>query len=95
MRDAIDGCRDRLRDKLAAYVGMFKYIQKVTGAATGADCLRAMEERKIDPRIVELWIEQQVTFPWPITDSIKAGYPEYRLKIDYFSVRTNTVKVSK
>jgi len=86
-RDAVDGCGYRIRDGLNAYVGMFRHVQKTTGASTGAECLRAMAERKIDPRVVELWIEQQIIFPEPISDALKAGYPEYKLKMSYFSDR--------
>ena len=63
-------------------IGFCYHVAKQTGARNMGEVLCALRERKIHPKIVELFVDESRIFQPYLSGSIAAGYPEYTIKLD-------------
>ncbi len=68
------------REQIENYIGMYKYIRKVSGAETLSDAYNFVSDGCLDERIVNLWLEEELLEGLEMLDSghlkksIEAGY---------------------
>jgi hypothetical protein len=67
-------------------VSVFKYL--INNLISGEnipeynEILKSVEQRKIDSKIIELWLEDEIVKESKLLSSIEKGYPEFKEKID-------------
>jgi len=66
-----------ISESLEKAIGMYAYLRDNTGARTVREALNALVQRRIDPKIVKLWVEEGFCVNPKEYDAVKAGYPEY------------------
>ncbi len=61
---------------------LYGYLRDTMKVTTTTDAAGLLEERKIDPKIVELWLEEGMIRPnYYLSNAIIKGYPELAAKI--------------
>lgn len=67
-------------ERMKKSIGMYAFIRDKYGAKTYGEAVRAISGRKIDSKIIQLWVEEGM-----LVSNWKAairGYPEYRQEIE-------------
>ena len=77
--------------KLAGYeIGIYSYLRDFHHAKTVGEAKITLEQRKIDPKIVKLWIEEKMALNSMEFDAISKGYPEFQKDLE--RVRTDWIE---
>lgn len=63
------------RDKYTKVTGMLAYLRDGFEAQTVGDAKRVLEQRRVDPGIVGLWVDEEMA-TMLVDSSILTGYPE-------------------
>ena len=74
-------------ERLQKHIGFYDYFRDTLNATTVKDVHRMLSERKVNPRIVELWIEEGFLADQVRLYSTKRGYPEYSEKLEEAQIR--------
>jgi len=66
-------------------IDMFTYLRDNTNAKTVGDAMQTIRERKIDPIIVGVWVDEGMCVNWMEYNAVAEGYPEYSSKLKEIS----------
>ena len=68
-----------LKASLEKYIGMQKYLRDTYMATTREQGLEVISQGKVQPSIIELWIEEELFAADSLDyDALYTGYPQYR-----------------
>jgi len=69
-------------ESLEKAIQVVVYMRDKLGAETYEDILELLKDRKVDPKIVGLWLEEGMVRVSGELDAIMDGYPEFRKETD-------------
>lgn len=66
----------RTAHSLNRQVGMYSYLRDKTNAQTVGEAWQGLRQRKVDPKVVRLWVEEGMAINRNEFDAVAEGYPE-------------------